>query len=648
MGRSVEFFLRLVLYVRHDVRAVLQRSGPEIQRTCYSCAMTRDLPDIGNIGSADELIRYAVRAQLALVSEAASHSTIAKAIGMARDPRTSTARANLAHTLAGGTFVDTKLQKLDEVIVALAPVSTTNVGGLSSFAICLRGLKDRESLSYRVPASWTHEILQEPADDEVGVLTQASALLSAFLAAEEIEKADHKSTAVRSLRDRYSKEITHIVEQLIMLGYAPPTPRSVEALIMLGALGGYAFEIVKGSLEYALMHPLGFRVWRVITTLVMLNKRANRTLGLRKWIKQLLAEAEDYRGRSIYPGRSLDLELAISVPPEWSPPEDDWAGQALIARAANPNATIWERGTAVTGLWQRAVAGQYGERQGTVARLEALLSKFESAAAHSDEYNGIRWTTTTLRQMIERGVGVCNEWPEVGESWMQHFNEAVGYLERQVIPQDVLQGTGTLFRHSLLQNSGVYRRQAIEALVAGGWTGPVARALERFLELETEESWIRTNALFALGFLQRRDRSIEHCFSASCHHAYSNLRDDSTDAQIAEMHSALFAVGDCFGAPEVSREDVRRIREDIRGVLTGLVSNGLITQNRFYPISRACAYLLTFMILPREGRAEDLAETLLKEMSKHPDRITRELSSWALKNRLNESGGVQQLVHARV
>jgi hypothetical protein len=611
--------------------------------------MTREPPDIEDVSSADELIRYAVRAQLALVSEAASHNTVAKAIGMARDPKTSTAGASLAHALAGGTFADTKLQKLDEVIVALAPVTTTHVGGLGSFAICLRGLRDRESLSNRVPASWTQEILQRPADDESGVMTQASALLSAFLAAEQIEKANPKSTAMQSLRARYSKEVTHVVDQLVMLAYAPPTPRSVEAMIMLGALGGYAFDIVKGSLDYALMHPLGFRAWRVISTLVLLNGKANRTLRLRNWSKQLLTDAENLRERSIYPARSLDLELAISVPSDWSPPGQDWAADALLTRAANPYATIRERGTAAAGLWQRAMAYQHSERQRSAARLEALLSRFESTPMKADIHHGIRWTATTLRYAIKHDVGVCNEWPDVGESWMQHVNEAVGYLERQVIPQDVLPGTRTLFRHSLLQNAGVYRRQAIEALVAGGWTEPVARALERFLELETEESWIRIRALFALGFLQHRDRSVENCLSDSCHHAYSNLKDNNvTAAQIAEMHAVLFAVGDCFGAAEVDEEDVRRMREGVLGVLTKLISSE-ITRRRseLFQVSRACAYLLAFMILPRKGLAEDPAETLLKELSQHEDKTTRQLSRWALKNRLNENGEVRRLVHAR-
>jgi hypothetical protein len=609
--------------------------------------MTQESLGVRDITSADELIRYAVRAQLALVSEAATQNTIAKAIGMANNRTTSTAGANLSHALARGAFDSSRLQKLDEVIVALAPASATHAGGLSSFAICLRGLKDRESLSNRVPASWTQEILQKPGDDEFGVLTQASALLSAFLAAEEIQKVSSKSTAVRSLRDRYSKEITQVVNQLIILSYAPPTPRSVEALIVLGALGGYALDIVKGSLDHAISQPLGFRIWRVVTTLVMLNKKSNRVPGLRSWIERLLAEAESLRGRTIYPARSLDLELAISVPPGWCPPERDWADGALTARATNPDASMGERGTAITGLWQRALTRQDSERWASAAKLRTLISEFESAAKNSDTRHGVQWAAATLMQAMEHDVEFCTEWPQIDKPWMQHVNEAAGFLERQVIPQEVLPGTITLFRHALLQNAEVYRRRAVEALVAGGWTEPVARALERFLELETEESWIRIRALFALGFLQHRDSGVENYLSDSCHHAYSNLRDDPSDTQIAEMHAALFAVGDCFGATEVNEDDVRRMREDVRGVLTKLVSSGRTERDNLYPVSRACAYLLTFMILPRVGGAEDLAETLLKELSKHPDRLTRQFSRWALKNRLNESGEIRQLVHAR-
>jgi hypothetical protein len=605
--------------------------------------------DISDISSADELIRYAVRAQLALVSDAASQTTIAKAIGMARDTTTSTAGASLAHALADGTFSDAKLQKLDEVIVTLAPASATHTGGLSSLAIRLRGLRDREGLSDRVPASWTREILQRPASDEVGVLTQASALLSAFLAAEELDRVDHKSTAVRAVHERHSSEITHVVDQLIMLGCSAPTGRSLEAAIMLGALGGYAFDIVKDSLEYALRHPLGFRVWRVITALVVLSsRRASNIRDLRKWIEQLLAEAEGLRDKSIYPGRSLDLELAISVPSTWSPPGNDWAGRALLARANNPEATIRERGTAAMGLWQRAVADKSRDRDQVRADLAPLIAEFEAPAKRPDAYPGMQWAAATLKHVMTGNTGACNDWPEVDARWMQNVNEAIRYLERQVIPQHVLPGTSTLFRHSLLQNAGVYRRQAIEALIAGGWTAPVARALERFLELESTESWIRIRALFALGFLQHRDRRVEKSLATGCHHAYLNLKGTPTQAQITEMHSALFAIGDSYGATGATEEDVRDIRESIREVLVQLIDGHRTTQEALFPVSRATAYLLTFLILPRtSGNGEDLAERLLGDLRNHPDETTRELSRWALENRINENGTVRPLVKAR-
>ena len=98
----------------------------------------------------------------------------------------------------------------------------------------------------------------------------------------------------------------------------------------------------------------------------------------------------------------------------------------------------------------------------------------------------MRWAAATLKHVMTANETVCNDWPETDDPWMQHARNAIGYLERQVIPDDVLPGTRALLRQSLPQNAGIYRRQAIEALVAGGWTGPVARALEKFLELESE------------------------------------------------------------------------------------------------------------------------------------------------------------------
>lgn len=594
--------------------------------------------DIKDISSADELIRYAVRAQLDLVGDA-SHNKIAKAIGMDG--------GNFAHALTDGTFSDAKLQKLDEVVVAIAQAGTKHTGGLSSLAISLRGLSDRESLADRVPASWTPELLQGPANDEVGVLTQASALLSAFLAAEQFDKVDRTSRAVQAVRERYSNEIEHVVDQLILLSYAPPTPRSIEALILLGTLGGYEFDAVKDELQYALERPLGFRVWRVITALVLLNRRASHTPRLRQWVRTLLKRAEQLREKSLYPGRSLDLELAIRIPPGWSPAEDDWVSEALLARANNPRATIRERGTAAMGLLQRAKNNPYRGISQVAADLAPLIEHFGSPASRQDAYPGMRWMAATLRHVIAGDVGVCNTWPETDEPWMSNIDNAVGELDGGV-PPEILPATKTLVRHSLQQNAGIYRRQAIEALVAGGWTGPVARSLEKFLQLERTESWLRIRALFALGFLQHRDRGVQDSLAAACHQAYANIRGEPTRAQITEMHSALFAVGDCFGAAGVPQQDVRQMRRSIQEVLHSLVNGGLTNDASMFPVSRACAYLLAFTVLPRGDRGEDLAEVLLRGLRNHPDETTQELSRWALENRIGANGSVRPLVHAEI
>ena len=114
------------------------------------------------------------------------------------------------------------------------------------------------------------------------------------------------------------------------------------------------------------------------------------------------------------------------------------------------------------------------------------------------------------------------------------------------------------------------------------------------------------------------------------------------------MHSALFAVGDCFGAAGVPEHDVRQMRKNTLEVSINLVNKPLTTSENMFPVSRATAYLLTFMILPRGNRGEDLAEVLLKELRNHPDGATRELSRWALENRLDETGAVRPLVHATI
>jgi hypothetical protein len=608
--------------------------------------------DIGDISSPDELIGYATRAQLALVRQEASQNTIALAIGMAG--KRGAAGANLAHALRDGSLSDEKLQKLDETIVALASPNLVHTGGLSSLAIRLRGFRDRGSLSDRVPPSWAREILQQPADNEFAVLTQASALLSAFLAAESIDRADPRSRVVKVVHDRYHDEIVRVVDRLIVVGSAPPTPRNVEALIMLGTLGSYAFDIMKPLLEDALKRPLGFRVWRAITKLVMLSRATSPfARDLRIWVAQLLENAEELRAKSIYPARSLDLELAIVIPHGWSPPENDWVGRALLVRANSRHATVRERGTAAMGLWQRAVEDGKRDREDVAQTLRPIVAEFERPEERPDAYLGTQWVAATLKHVIARDAAVCNDWPEnVHEPWLQHVDDALRHLDRQGIPDHILPGTRTLFQHTLLQNAGVYRRHAIETLLAGGWTEPVTNAFSRFLELEETEAWIRIRALFALGFLQHRDRGVERALATACQNAYKNIISGSpTPAQINEMHTVLFAIGDCFGASGINEDDVRRARESIHDILVDFVIGPTATATiPLYPISRAIAYLLAFTALPRCGNSGDLdlAEKLLGKLRSHPDEITRELADWALEFRIGDSGEILPLVQARI
>jgi hypothetical protein len=244
---------------------------------------------------------------------------------------------------------------------------------------------------------------------------------------------------------------------------------------------------------------------------------------------------------------------------------------------------------------------------------------------------------------------VCKDWPQdIDESWLGNFRAAVANLENSGIPPHILPATKSLFEHALLQNAEIYRRQAVEALLAGGWTAPVASSLATFLDLEKDEAWIRIRALFGLGFMQHRDPIVEQAFKVECEAAYRKILSDPSQAQIHEMHAALFAVGDCYGATGVAEEEVRRMREGIRGVLCGIVNSGLTAAPSLFSVSRATAYLLTFTVLPRKDNEVDLAERLLNKLLGHPDEVTRELSEWGLENRLDVNGRVLPLVRAKV
>ena len=80
----------------------------------------------------------------------------------------------------------------------------------------------------------------------------------------------------------------------------------------------------------------------------------------------------------------------------------------------------------------------------------------------------------TLEHVIDRQVAVCNDWPDVDEPWLRRVHQAADELGRLPIPEHLRTGTRNLFLNMILQNAGVYRRQAIETVVTSGMTSPVA------------------------------------------------------------------------------------------------------------------------------------------------------------------------------
>jgi hypothetical protein len=601
--------------------------------------------DITDISDADQLLRFATAGQLAKLQELRGDLTlgrIAQGAGLGATPRS--AGPVLATALRRGPTL-AQLRGLDEIIGALVP-DLDGTGSLSSLALRLspeqRDKIKRNNLAAHVPSGWARKILADPPADEVGVLMQASALLSEFVAAERMKTPE----IIGSIRDRYKKEMEFLVRRLILVSVAPPTSRNYDAQIMLGMLASYAFEPMRDLLESQLRYsPMSFRVWRAITKLVRLREDDQQNRALQGWVRGLLGDAEELRTRSLYAGRSLDLELAITVPAAWSPPGDDWAGQALRVRALDSEATIRERGTAAMGLWQRALAEGGPHLAQAEKDLRELIAEFRKDGARLDAPAGMRWLAATLEHVIDRQVAVCNTWPDVDEPWFRHVHAAAGELGNYGIPDHLVTGMKNLFLHMILQNAGVHRREAIETIVTSGWNEPVARALGFLLKTERTEAWLRVRAEFALGFLQRHDPQVEAALTRSVEHAYQNLKlgeiaDDAHPprSHVTEMHASLFAVGDCFGVAGAeararsARDRLRPILEDLAG-MTGDPRATILRRP-----ARAAAYLLTVTAQPRAGGKKDLSEELLEKLSRHPDPVTARLSRWALSFRFDSEG----------
>jgi hypothetical protein len=613
--------------------------------------------DVTDISSADQLLCYAIAGQLEqLQKRGYTQGKVAQGAGFGRNARN--AGPLLARVLRNGPTAD-QLHELDEIIGTLDP-HLGSTGGLSSLALRLSAERqdkiNSRRLAARVPSRWTTKVLANPPANEISVLLQASAVLSEFMAAGKMDSP----AVITSIRNRYEKDLELLVRRLILVSVAPPAGSNYDAQIMLGMLASFDFERIHQKLDTELRkRPLGFGVWRAVTKLVRLSEDGDHADALRVWVRQLLRDAQELRKDSLYAGRSLDLELAISVPAAWSPRKDNWVGKALLARARDGEATIRERGTATMGLWQRALDEGGPALKKTREDLRALITEFRAPESRKDAPAGMRWLAATLEHVIDAGVAVCNDWPDVDESWYRNVQAAADELDGRV-PAHLLTGTKNLFRHMILQNAGAHRRDAIETLVTSGWSAPVARALGSLLEMEQDEAWLRIRAELALSFLQQRDPVVESVLTRACLHAYARLKLDQIPekdvdqipedqvpprSHITEVHASLFAVGDCFGVPGF--EDLAgNARETLSPILTELASMRGTRAKILRRPARAAAYLLTVTAQPARRGKPDLSQVLLEKLSEHPDPVTARLSEWALSFRFAEDGTVRPLLAA--
>ena len=170
--------------------------------------------DVKDISDVDQLLRYAIAGQLVpLERQRFTHQKIAAGAGLAADTRH--AGSILAKILVGSERLTSRqLQGLDQVIGALIP-NQDGAGGLSSLALRLgtgqngeararrRGEARGNTLEAHIPASWTSTILSDPPAGEIGVLMQASALVSQYMAVGKMDEP----RAVADISNRYSQEI---------------------------------------------------------------------------------------------------------------------------------------------------------------------------------------------------------------------------------------------------------------------------------------------------------------------------------------------------------------------------------------------------------------------------------------------------------
>lgn len=587
---------------------------------------------IRSIGGPDDVIRYAVSAQVSQLPEGTTNAWVANAIKISPTEFSRKLSPN-----SDSTFTVEELRRLDQIFVAAAgnrpPSALIHVGGTRSLAARVRPLDVNTTLAVS-PAEWTPDWLADdtPPRTEFELLGQASALLAAFMT---------PSRASKDTLLRYNRPTRDIARRLILLGGSPPTSRNIDALILLGGLANYAFPLITENLEHAIRTtPLGFRAWRAVSKLVRTKRPAGdeTTRALKAWVFELLTRAESLRANSLYPARSLDLEVAVNIPPDWSLEDDDWVENVLYERTQNPAASLRERGTAMHAIWQRALHGSAAKRQRVKDLLQRIIAE-RGVEPRSEVAAGERWVATTVRQAVDGESPVCDDLPEIDEDWYRAVHRALKGVERSSIPDHLKAGTAKLVEHALLQNAGAERRRAVDTLQTGGYVEPVTRVLASIIA-DSPETWLRIRALFSLGFLKHPSLLVQQALVDACVAAHKRLADNPNPSTINELHTALFAVGDCFGtSPEVAGE----VRVLLEPLLRELVKDTSDDPDRAL-IPRAVGYLLTVTAQPRTGSTPDLSEELLTDLSHHRDSRTAQLSTWALNFRFAD-GGIRPLFH---
>jgi hypothetical protein len=356
-----------------------------------------------------------------------------------------------------------------------------------------------------------------------------------------------------------------------------------------------------------------------------------------EWVKDQVDEAEARRVRSLFPARSLDLELCIAIPPQWSPPGDrDWVDAALRRRVVNEAATMRERGTAAHGLWRRALRMDDRDyRDQTEGFLRSLVGQLREEAGRDAGLTGLSWVAETVESNLNRGTAVSGQWPAAGQQYVDRVRAALADLsdDPNYLPPSIREGTKTLVEHALLQNAGVMRRHALDALAVGGWGEAVRPVFSRILNDPDADSWLKCRALFAVSFVQDRSRKMINQIERSCkqaEHALTRAMSEQVAvprAAVSEMHAALFAAGDCFGVAG-GESGAKRLRNSLDTMLDRLLKLSDVPNADLHPVGRAAAYFLAMTLQSGDAEAR---EKLTRYRDDHCDRAVRELCSWALR-----------------